>query len=61
MMYEVSFLKNGVYQANIVKTEKSPVEIGLWYKENKPDTKVIGISIAISDSMKPGKPIIAIA
>lgn len=56
-VYEVSFLKNGVYQSNLVKTEKSPVDIGLWYKENKPDTQVIGISIATSDSMRPDKPI----
>lgn len=59
-MYEISFLKNSVYQSNIVRTEKSPVDVSLWYKENRPNTSVIGISIATSDSMKPGKPIITI-
>ena len=59
-MYEVSFLKNGIYQSNIVKTKKSPVDIGLWYKENKPDASIIDISIATLDSIKPGKPTIII-
>lgn len=59
-VYEVSFLKNSVYQANLVKTDKSPVEIGLWYKENRPDRIITGMSIATSDSIKPGKPFMTI-
>lgn len=59
-MYEVSFLKNGVYQNNIVNTNKSPVEIGHYFKDVIKSDHVTGISIAVADSMKPGKPIITI-
>jgi hypothetical protein len=56
--YEVTFERNGIYHSNIVRTEKSPIELSIWYKENKPGTFVHNISIATSESMKPGKPII---
>lgn len=56
--YEVTFERNGIYHSNIVRTEKSPVDVALWYKENKPGTSVLDVSIATSESMKPGKPII---
>ncbi len=56
--YEVTFEKDGIFQSNIVSTEKPVDAIVLWYKENKPGTFVHNISIATSESMKPGKPII---
>lgn len=60
--YEVSFSRKNsdIYQAMIVNTKKSPVEVGLWFKENKPEYSIIGITIATVDSMKPGKSIITI-
>ena len=54
--YEVTFERNGIYHSNIVKTEKSPIELSIWYKENKPETVVLNISIATS--IKPGQPVI---
>ena len=56
--YEVTFERDGIYHSNIIKTEKSPVDIEFWYKDNRPGTVVLNISIATSESMKPGKPII---
>jgi hypothetical protein len=63
--YEVSMLlkdkyDNPIYSANIVITNLSPVDVGLWYKENKKNVIVIGIDIATKDSIKPGKPVINI-
>lgn len=59
-LYEVDFLKNGVCQSHIVKTSKSPVEIGHYYRDVKHVDHVTGITVATADSMKPGKPIVTI-
>ena len=59
-IYEISFSKNHVYQSNLVRTNKSPVEIGLWFKEKYSDIRVTRIAIATVDSMKPGKPFITL-
>lgn len=60
IIYDVSFLKNAVYQANLVKTDKSPEDLAKRYAEHNPGAKVIGVSIATSDSIKPGKPCITV-
>ena len=58
MLYEVTFEKNEVCQSNLVETEKSPVEIGHYFRDVKKTTYVFAIKIATSDSMRIGKPII---
>lgn len=58
-MYDVSFLKNEIYQSNIVKTDKSPVEVALYFKDVK-QAKVLSVDEATADDLKPGKPILQI-
>lgn len=58
--YNVSFLKNNVYQAHIVESNKSPAKIARYYRKVKRVNNVLGISLATADNIKPGKPIITI-
>lgn len=55
-IYEVSFVKNGIYQCNLVKTEKSPVEVGHYFRDERKVESVLGVYDATADDMKPGKP-----
>jgi hypothetical protein len=59
-MYDASFKRNGVYQSNLVRTDKNVSEIRSWFKENRPDSEILGILFADSDSLRPGKPVIII-
>lgn len=56
--YIVGFIKDNIYQSNIVRTEKSPVEVGLYYKDLS--DHVYSVDYATPDNMKPGIPIINI-
>lgn len=58
--YNVSFLKNDVYQSNLVKTSKSPVEIAQYFIDVKHVHEVLGINIATADDNRPGKPVLEI-
>ena len=60
MLYEVSFQRNDVPQSNLVETEKSPVDVGLWYRDVHKATHVFAVKIATADSMRPGKPVVKI-
>jgi len=42
--YEVSFLENNVYQEDLVQTSKEIIDIVNWYKTNRPDVELIGIT-----------------
>lgn len=55
--YEITFGKNEIYHANIVLSDKSPVEIGLHYKEKGYNVFDIRLSTA---RPKPGQPVIEI-
>lgn len=54
--YNVSFIKNGVPQTNLIETDKSPVEIGHYFRDVKHAEFVCGITIATADDERPGKP-----
>ena len=58
--YNVSFEKNGIYQSNLVETNKTPVEIGLYYKDVEKANHVFGIDLATADDERPGKPVVKI-
>lgn len=60
--YEVSWTEegSGIFHVNIVRTEKSPVEVGLWYKKKNPRVRVGGIRLASASSTKPGMPVVKI-
>ncbi|MBR2212772.1 MAG: hypothetical protein IJ896_15220 [Fibrobacter sp.] len=58
--YNVSFEKNGVYQSNLVETDKSPVEIGLYFRDVKKASHVFGVDFATRDDERPGKPVLKI-
>lgn len=60
MKYNVSFCKNGIYQSNLVETEKSPVEIGYYFRDIKKADNVLGVTVATADDERPGKPVINI-
>lgn len=57
--YNVSFERNGVYQTNIVETDKSPADIEAYYK-NKKKTNVFGVNPMTQDDVRPGKPVVRI-
>ncbi len=59
MKYNVSFIRNDVYQSNLAVAE-SEQAVNAWFKMYKPDARVLGIGPASSDDEKPGKPCIEI-
>lgn len=58
MKYNVSFIKNNVPQTNFIETDRSPVDIGHYYRDVKKVDYVCGITIATADDERPGKPCI---
>lgn len=58
--YNVTFEKNGVCQTNFVETDKSPVDVGLYYRDVKKVTHVFAVDYATADDERPGKPIVRI-
>lgn len=58
--YNVSFKKNGIYQTNLVETDKSPVDVGLYYRDVEKADHVFGVDYATADDERPGKPIVRI-
>ena len=55
MMYEISFEKNGVYQANLIDAPDARTARD-WFEEQKPDATICGID-EFSGMMKPGIPV----
>lgn len=55
--YNISFEKNGVYQANLIKGY-SEEQVEDFFKKYKPDAKVLGVKVATKDDERPGKPVI---
>lgn len=58
-LYEVGFIKNEIYQVNLVSTDKSPVEVGHYFRDVK-NANVLSVDEATADDLRPGKPIIQI-
>ena len=57
-LFEVTFQENGVYQANLCEAP-SRNEAERIFKSYSPEARVIDVSQATGDSLKPGKPILA--
>ena len=55
--FNISFKRNDVYQANLIKGY-SEEQVTDYFKSYKPDAEILGVKIATSDDMKPGKPVI---
>ena len=60
MIFEVTYKKNGVYHANIIKTGPSAIleEVESWFKKNRPKSEFLGINKVAM--IKPGQPVIRI-
>lgn len=58
MLYNVSFIKDNIFQTNLVKTYHEPAMIKLYYDQIIKADKVFQIIEARPDDMKPGKNII---
>lgn len=59
MLYNVSFICNDVYQANLAEAP-CPEAIYAWHAMYKPDARILGVTAATIDDRKPGKPIVTI-
>ena len=59
-LYNVSFKKNGVYQTNLIETDKSPVDVGFYYRDIEKTSHVFNVDFATEDDDRPGKQIIRI-
>ncbi len=59
MKYNVSFVRNDVYQSNLAIAE-SEQAVAAWFKMYKPDARVLSICPANSGGEKPGKPCVEI-
>jgi len=57
MLYNVSFIKNNVFQTNLVNTNHEPQMIKMYFEQIK-GSQVLGIEKARKDDMRPGKPVI---
>lgn len=55
--YEVSYIRNNVYQAIIVEAE-TPDHATHYFQSIRPDATICGTREATSCDLKPGKPII---
>jgi len=57
--YNVSFIRNGIYQSNLAEAgSKEAVEE--WFAQNKSNARVLTVREAVTDDLRPGKPIIRI-
>lgn len=59
MLYNISFVRNDVYQAGLAEAACSEA-VYAWYAMYKPDARILGVNEASSDDKKPGKPIVTI-
>ena len=59
-VYKVDCLVNGEHQSNLVRTTKSPVEIGRYFKNVKCVDHVLKVLVATADSIESGKAILTI-
>lgn len=59
MKYNVTFIRNNVFQSNLADAE-SPLAVMAWYKMYKPDARILDVNPASSDDEKPGKPCIIV-
>lgn len=59
-VYKVDCLVDGETQSNLVRTTKSPVEIGRYFKNVKCVDHVLNVLVATADSIESGKAILTI-
>lgn len=59
-VYKVDCLVDGEYQSNLVRTTKSPVEIGRYFKNVKCVDHVVKVLVATADNIESGKAILTI-
>ena len=59
-VYKVDCLVDGEPQSNLVRTTKSPVEIGRYFKNVKCVDHVIKVLVATADNIESGKAILTI-
>lgn len=57
-LYQVTFEKHGIYQANVIETANEE-SARKWYAQHKPDCVIIDVTLSTQDVLaKPGIPII---
>lgn len=59
MKFHVSHKTDGVYQALLVEAPSEKIAEA-YFREQKPESKVLGIHVATRDDMKPGKPVLVV-
>lgn len=59
-VYKVDCLVDGEPQSNLVRTTKSPVEIGRYFKNVKCVDHVLKVLVATADNIESGKAILTI-
>lgn len=59
-VYKVDCLVDGETQSNLVRTTKSPVEIGRYFKNVKCVDHVLKVLVATADNIESGKTILTI-
>lgn len=59
MLYNISHKNNGVYQALLVEATSERIAKA-YFKDQKPESVVLGIHEATMDDMRPGKPVMVV-